>query len=209
MKKLYVLALIFAAPNLFADPISVDRPCFESGNRVLTGDFNSETGAFDLKTVLKDCKKFNNNTVNGTILTQGTFIAGDGSVAKLDATIKTDLVIEHHKRRGRHHGGPDNFLDLVGEKKTKITKRKCTKVIQGDYVTDSQIFNGKVEETCQREGKTYMPLVDMILGLSDQVNIDNGDFYPEDDGFDEEPIPVEGDGGIGDGGEPLPEEDDS
>ena len=227
MKKRIILSLlVLSSSPVFSETIELEEPCIQSGSRSLEGTFDPTTGQFDIKTTIKDCQKFNANTVNGTVESTGTFIADD-IVGDLDATIKTDLTIKHQPNgfivypfdnpvddgtQGQPEKTlpPQNFVNLIGNRPAKITTRKCTKKIKGRYIVGSQILRGTVKSNCTRKGETYLPLLELIMGLSNEYPIDNGDYYPIEDypleeaPIDEEPIPVEPNDGIGDGADPLP-----
>lgn len=154
MKKSFLILLLLGFSVAHADEINFQKDCHAGGSRTVTGDYNPDTGEFDLTTELSDCKirKHRGSTRNGTVHSTGTLIDNSDGSATLNAEVISEITIQ----RGDHSA---TF--------------NCAKMVSGNYNWETSITDGTVNSTCERTGEFYSPILKLLT--NDEEDDDQDD----------------------------------
>ena len=91
---------------------------------------------------------------NGSVTAVGTFkIAADGSQADLDADINYDVE--------------RSDADLASS-----TQNVCQRTLTGTYEMQTGLLDGSSTSNCQKTGKFYAPILELVAGFDELESID-------------------------------------
>ena len=146
MKKSWLSILLLAFSVAHADEINYEKQCPGGGTRVVTGDYDSDSGDFTLNTEVLNCVKRHHTVSNGSITSSGSFVPGDNGLAVLSATVNSHITRERK-------GHTSTFV--------------CEKTVSGNYDLETSIVDGTVSSSCERTGAIFAPILRLLSEEND------------------------------------------